>query len=109
MPRVIPGWLLRRAGQNVLVEPFIGEGPFGPEYGSEIVIRALVEHKRRLVRDAEGAEVISETTLRMQLTETCPAGSRVTLPDGRQSTVLTSAPIDGGTLPVPSHLQVTLQ
>ena len=106
---MIPGWLLRKAGQDVTVEPFTGEGPFGPEYGEQTVVRALVEHKRRLVRDAQGSEVISETTLRMQLTETCPANSRVTLPDGTTTTVLTSAPIDGGTLPVPSHLQVTLQ
>lgn len=106
---MIPGWLLQRAGQDITVEPFEGEGPFGAEYGAEDTVRCLVEHKRKLVRNAEGAEVISETTLRMQLTETCPAGSRVTLPDGRQSTVLTSAPIDGGKLPVPSHLQVTLQ
>ncbi|MFJ2029430.1 hypothetical protein [Streptosporangium sp. NPDC087985] len=107
--RAIPGWLLRKAGQDVTVEPFIGEGPFGPTFGAEVVVRCLVEHKRRLVRDSSGSEVISETTLRMQLTETCPAGSRVTLPDGRPSTVLSSAPIDGGRLPVPSHLQVTLQ
>ncbi|MEU4332332.1 hypothetical protein [Nonomuraea dietziae] len=107
--RMIPSWLLRKAGKDVLVEPAEGEGPFGPEYGDQAIVRALVEAKRRLVRDAEGAEVISETTLRMQLTETCPAGSRVTLPDGTVTYAITSAPIDGGALPVPSHLQVSLQ
>lgn len=107
--RVIPAWLLRKAGQDVTIEPLTGEGPFGPEYGTPVVVRTLVEAKRRLVRDAQGAEVVSETTLRMQLTETCPAGSRVTLPSGTASYAITSAQVDGGRLPVPSHLQVTLQ
>lgn len=107
--RMIPAWLLRRAGKDILIEPFAGEGPFGQEYGEPAEVRSLVEHKRKLVRDAEGAEVISETTLRMQLWETCPTGSRVTLPGGAVSFVITSAPIDGGRLPVPSHLEVNLQ
>lgn len=107
--RVIPAWLLRKAGKDVLVEPATEEGPFGQEYGPQATVRALVEAKRRLVRDAEGAEVVSETTLRMRLDETCPTGSRVTLPDGAVSYAITSAPVDGGKLPVPSHLQVALQ
>ncbi|MEU4234182.1 hypothetical protein AB0F17_58750 [Nonomuraea sp. NPDC026600] len=107
--RMIPAWLLRKAGKDVLVEPFQREGPYGQEYGPQATVRTLVEAKRRLVRDAQGAEVVSETTLRMQLDEICPTGSRVTLPDGAVSYAITSAPVDGGTLPVPSHLQVSLQ
>ena len=105
----IPGWLLRQAGQDVQVEAYAGAGAHGRTYAARVTVRALVEAKRRLVRNAEGVEVVSETTLRMRLTETCPPESRVTLPDGRTTVVIMSAPIDGGSLPVPSHLEVALQ
>ncbi|MFF4412118.1 hypothetical protein ACFYY8_06265 [Streptosporangium sp. NPDC001559] len=101
----IPDWLLRH---QVLIEPLTGEGPFGPEYGEQVAVRCFVDAKRRLVRDAEGAEVISETTIFMPLDTTCPAGSRVVIGD-RASTVITAARRDGGGLPVPDHLEVVLQ
>jgi hypothetical protein len=48
----------------------------------------------------------------MRLAETCPVGSRVTLYAGteieRKATVLTAARHDGGGLPTPDHLEVTL-
>ncbi|MEV7011546.1 hypothetical protein [Streptosporangium sp. NPDC051022] len=101
----IPDWLLRH---QVLVEPFTGEGPYGPELGEQTLIRCFIDHKRRLVRNAEGAEVVSETTVIMPLDTVCPAGSRVIIGD-RASTVITSARRDGGGLPVPDHLEVVLQ
>lgn len=101
----IPDWLLVH---QVLVEPLAGEGPFGSEYGEQTPVRCFVDAKRRLVRDAEGAEVVSETTIYMPLDTTCPAGSRVIVGD-RASTVITSARRDGGGLPTPDHLEVTLQ
>lgn len=107
--RAIPGWLLRKAGKDVTIEAYAGAGPYGAVYGPAVPVRALVEAKRRLVRNAEGAEVISETTLRMQLTDTCPAESRVTLPDGTITHAITSAEVDGVHLPVPSHREVALQ
>jgi hypothetical protein len=104
----IPPWLLNRMGQDVSVEPYAGAGAYGPTYDPPATVRALVEHKRKLVRGKDGQEVVSETTIRMQLDVACPVDSRVTLSDGTKSTVLTAKPIDGGTLPVPSHLEVTL-
>ncbi|GHH67616.1 hypothetical protein GCM10017673_14910 [Streptosporangium violaceochromogenes] len=101
----LPPWLLVH---TVLVEPFEGEGPFGPEYGEQTSVRCMVDEKRRLVRSAEGAEVISETTVYAPLDTVCPAGSRVTV-NGRVSTVLTSSRRDGGGLPTPDHLEITLQ
>ncbi|MFF4989630.1 hypothetical protein ACFY19_20725 [Streptosporangium saharense] len=106
--RGIPRWLMERLGQDVTVEPYAGAGPFGKTYGPPIVVRALVDNRRRRVRSASGDEVVSETTLRMQLGEECPVESRVTLPDGRQAEVITSAEIDGRSLPVPSHREVAL-
>lgn len=93
---------------QVLVEPHEGEGPFGPEYGEQTSVRCVIDEKRRLVRDAEGSEVVSETTLYMPLDTVCPAGSRV-IASGRQTTVITASRRDGGGLPTPDHLEVVLQ
>lgn len=105
----LPGWLLRQAGQDITVEAYAGAGPHGPTYAAAQTVRAIVERKRRLVRNSEGAEVISETTVRMQLGTTCPPESRVTLADGTQSFVVTSGTHDGRALPVPSHMELALQ
>jgi hypothetical protein len=110
MPGTIPGWLLRRMGWDITVEPYQGDGPWGPSYGEPVTVRALMDAARRLVRDAEGAEVVSGTTVRVRLVDAghFPPGSRVTLPDGTAPTVITTARHDGRTLPVPSHLEVSL-
>ncbi|MBG0830515.1 hypothetical protein HS041_22395 [Planomonospora sp. ID67723] len=102
----LPAYLLRH---TVTVEPLTGEGPYGPEYGPAAEVRCFIDDKRRLVRDKTGAQVVSETTVFMPLATTCPVGSRVTLPTGRESTVLTSLRRDGGGLPTPDHLEVNLQ
>ncbi|TQN26094.1 hypothetical protein FHX37_4632 [Haloactinospora alba] len=108
--RTIPGWMLRRMGSDVTVEPYQGEGPYGPTYADPVAVRAIVEGKRRMVRGDDGSEVTSETTLRVQLNhaDSFPAGSRVTLPDGTQSSVITTSRHDGRTMPVPSHVEVSL-
>ncbi|MGH3323259.1 MAG: hypothetical protein ACRDOV_02370, partial [Streptomyces sp.] len=82
---------------------------FGPVYGAAVPVRCFRDDKRRLVRGLDGSEVVSETTLYMRLVEVCPVGSRVTLDDGRVTTVITSARRDGGGLPTPDHLEVTLR
>ena len=64
--------------------------------------------QHRTVAAVRGTEVVSETTLYMRLSETCPVNSRVTLDDGRVSTVITAARRDGGGWPTPDHLEVTL-
>ncbi|TYB50238.1 hypothetical protein FXF51_56780 [Nonomuraea sp. PA05] len=98
----LPPFLLRH---TVIVEPFEGNGPIGPEYGEQTVVRCFVEEKRRLVRDAAGVEVVSETTIYAPLDTVCPAESRVTV-NGRATVVIVSARRDGGGLPTPDHLEV---
>ncbi|MEU3162899.1 hypothetical protein [Streptosporangium sp. NPDC006930] len=93
---------------TVLVEPAQGEGPFGMEYGEQVPVRCFVDDKRRLVRAATGAEVVSESTFYAPLDTVCPVDSRVTV-NGRTTTVLASSRRDGGGLPVPDHLEVALQ
>lgn len=101
----LPDWLLVH---TVIVEPFEGEGPFGKEYGAEVPVRCFVDDKRRMVRNATGAEVVSESTFYAPLSTVCPVESRVTV-NGRQTIVLSSSRRDGGGLPVPDHLEVALQ
>ena len=110
MPGTIPGWLLHQLGHDITVEPYTGAGGAGPTYGPPVSVRALVDSSRRLVRDADGAEVTSETTLRLSLAhaDAFPVGSRVTLPDTSTAEVITTARHDGRRLPVPSHLEVSL-
>ncbi|MGW4411162.1 hypothetical protein ACWEJ6_44525 [Nonomuraea sp. NPDC004702] len=101
----LPAWLLRH---QVYVEALEGEGPYGPEFADQVVERGFIAEKRRLVRDAEGAEVVSETTVIMRLDAICPAGSRVTV-NGRTTYAIVSARQDGGGLPTPDHLEVACQ
>lgn len=97
-------------GSGVTVEPYQGDGPYGPTYGDPVAVRAIVEGKRRLVRGDDGSEVTSETTLRVRIdhADSFPAGSRVTLSDETQSSVITTSRHDGRTMPVPSHVEVNL-
>jgi hypothetical protein len=102
----IPGWLLRH---EVTVEPLLSEGSHGPVYGLPVAVQCFRDDKRKLVRGKDGSEITSETTLYMRLDETCPAGSRVTLPGAaRPTTVITASRRDGGGLATPDHLEVTL-
>lgn len=48
---------------RVTIRPYLGHGAAGPILGDPVRRRAFVEDVRRLVRDAEGYEVISETTV----------------------------------------------
>jgi len=101
----IPGFLLRH---TVIIRPFLGEGPFGPSYGDPVQARAWVDERRRLVRDPEGAEVVSEATVYLPPGTACPVGSLVTLPSGREAEALAVAVRDGGGLPTPDHVEVAL-
>lgn len=101
----VPSWLLRH---RVVIEPRTGSGPFGDIYGPPVEVRAFVDSTRRLVRAETGNEVVSETTVIAPLGTVAPTGSRVTLPDGRTAVVIASKARDGGGLPTPDHLEISL-
>lgn len=69
----------------------------------------FIEQKRRMVRDKDGAEVISETTLYTQpaVAALCTPGSRVTY-RGIESRVITASLFDSGGLELPDHTLVAL-
>ncbi|MFE3197166.1 hypothetical protein [Embleya sp. NPDC059237] len=102
----VPGWLLRH---QVRIEPHIGDGAYGPIYGPEATVRAMVDDTVRIVRAPTGAEVTSSSTIYTRRGVVCPPGSRVTLPSGRRTTAITTADRDGGGLPTPDHQEVTLE
>ena len=94
----------------VQLEPRTGEGPYGPVYGVSSAVPAIVDQTRKLVRDAQGEQVISETTVYVQLGTPCPDGSRVTLPDGHVTTVLSTSPHRGhGNSELPECLEITCE
>lgn len=86
-------WLV----ESVTLEAAEGVGFNGPTFAAPAVVDELmIEHKRRFVRRADGAEVVSETTL------TCPfdvggvftVGDRITLPSGNVTTALVVATVN---------------
>lgn len=101
----LPGFLLRH---QVTIEPFEGEGPFGPAYGTATVVRCFLDEARRMVRGKDGTEVVSEATFYARRDITCPEGSRVTLPSGRVCTALKVSDRNGAGLPTPDHVEVAL-
>ena len=101
----LPGIWLRH---QVVIEPYLGVGPAGPQYGPAASVRGFVEEKTRLVRSPTGDEVTSSATVYVRLDNTAPAKSRVTLPSGRRTAVIASLRHDGGGLPTPDHLEIQL-
>ncbi|TCB97580.1 hypothetical protein E0H26_11720 [Micromonospora zingiberis] len=98
---------------TVLVEPYAGSGAYGDVYGEPVeVTPCIVEETRRLVRvqtqDAAGREQVSSTTVFAPLDTTCPAGSRVTW-NGRTARVLAVSRVEAHGLPLPEHLEISLE
>lgn len=50
-------------GDTVTVTTYGGETAYGPSYGAAVDVSCRVEADRKLVRNAAGDEVVSETTL----------------------------------------------
>lgn len=100
----IPAFLLRH---TAVIEPYEGSGGLGDVYGDPVTVRGFADDKRRLVRDATGEQVVSETTFYCRLDTVAPPGSRVTV-NGRTVHVIQALRRDGGGLPTPDHLEVVL-
>lgn len=97
----------------VTVKRKTGQGAKGPVYAPVTVEDAAIDDTTKLVRSATGAEVVSSTSVAFpKTTAYIPAGSLVTLPisfGGRTSTVIDVQVADGGGLPTPDHLAVSLE
>ncbi|MEU5608452.1 hypothetical protein AB0H03_06790 [Streptomyces sparsogenes] len=102
----IPGWLLRH---NITIEAFEGSGAYGDYYAEPVTVRCYLDQQTRLVKAPDGTDTTSSSTVYCPLNTTAPPGSRVTLPDGRQTKVIAALRRDGGGLPTPDHLEVQLE
>lgn len=107
--------LIPEAMQHTLiVEPYLGQSGAGEAvYGASFSLVGFCDSKTRIIRVAmtqtnTGDEQLSEATFLTDRGPTVPVDSRVTLPDGRTSRVLAVLDRDGGTLPVPSHLEIVI-
>ncbi|MFZ3569277.1 hypothetical protein ACNYS0_20205 [Streptomyces sp. BH034] len=102
-----PGWMLRH---RITVEPYLGDSAYGPRYGPAVEgVPALVAETVRTVRNREGREVTSTATVIARPDLDCPAGSRVTLPNGRTTTALHIASHTAPGLPVPASTEVSCE
>jgi hypothetical protein len=74
---------------TVAVESYSGEGAYGPIYAASATVSCNIDGTRRLVRNANGDEVVSEATLHVHPNDAAAfvPESRVTI-SGRASTVL---------------------
>lgn len=69
--------------QTVTIAPYVGDGAYGPVWGTAYTVPARVEHTNQLVRDRSGNEVVARSTIFIQPRAVLPeVGSKVTVPDG---------------------------
>lgn len=103
----VPAVLLRH---RIRIEPYLGESAYGPRYADEVEgVPALVSEAVRIVRAADGREVISTAQVIAAPDLDCPAGSRLTLPDGRLTTAINIAHHTAPGLPVPACTEVSCE
>lgn len=94
----------------VQVATFAGTSGDGDVFASPVSKKCFREDETKLVRSATGEQVVSQTTLYGPLGDLSAyaVNSRVTLP-GRLSRVIGVYARDGGTLSLPSHVEVHLE
>ncbi|GGY27961.1 hypothetical protein GCM10010326_21910 [Streptomyces xanthochromogenes] len=103
--RVPPSLLRHRIG----VEPYLGDGAYGPTYGPYVEAPALVGEAVRMVRAPDGRTVTSSAQVIAAPGLACPPGSRVTLPGGRITTAISVAEHTAPGLPVPASTEVVCE
>jgi hypothetical protein len=97
----------RMFGHACTIRPFVGEGAKGAQYGPPVTEKCRLNEARRFAPTAGASEVLAETVIYMRAAANCPARSKVTV-NSREWTVIRSIPRNGGSLPTPAHLEVTL-
>ena len=76
----------------VTYRPKLGEGAYGPVYGPQVVApRAAIDDKRRLVRTADGRELVAQSRVALDLEHLMPEGSEVTIWAGQVNERTTTA------------------
>ncbi len=102
----MPGFLLQH---TVQVAQYLGSSSKGDLYAAAEPVPCLLDERTQMVTNPAGQTVTSSSSYIAPRSHNPSPKSRVTLPDGRVTTVITVARPDGGALPVPSNTQVFLQ
>lgn len=100
---------------TVEVETFEGAGPYGDQYAAPVTLSpdtdtgVLVDETTKLVRADDGSEVVSSSTItaRVEQADQLTNGSRVTLPSGDRTTIISRSVRIGG--PLPDRVQVSCE
>jgi hypothetical protein len=103
----LPSFLLRH---SVTVKTRTGSGAYGDVFANPVAVLGLMDDKRTLVRDINtGQQVVSSSTFyaRVDQAAVFTPGSLVSY-NGRETTVITVNVNDGGGLPTPDHVAVSL-
>lgn len=97
---------------TVTVERYAGPGAYGDTYDTPATIAGFVDDGQRLIVGPDGEQITSTARVFFPITTAAiPLDSRVTLPTAfgdRATTVVGVARRDGGGLPLPEHLEVSL-
>ena len=97
---------------QVTVKRWQGVTGRGPSYAATTTPMGWVDDEQRLVRDADGNEVVSSTSVFLPATEAnVPPKSLVTLPavfGGGERPVLASSRAESGALDLPDHIELNL-
>lgn len=95
---------------TVTVEPHLGESGYGGAiYGPPVNVPCFVDETTRMVRDSNGSETVSSSTIYAAPDAPITGGSRVTLPSGDTTTVISSSRHDSGPLDLPDHMEAACE
>ena len=99
---------------SVTIESYLGDTAYGPNYGPPEVIKCFLDDARKFVRDANGEQVVSETTIYIDLIAANALGTPITaysrVDIGTRKTTILSVKIqDTPNLPTPNYLELSLK
>lgn len=98
---------------RVSVRDVTNEGGLGSDWGTARTLIAEVKDDHKLVRDADGSEVVSSTQVKVPLDSDVAAGALVTVWAGtsaeREARVITVGRSDNRGTPLDSYLTLSLE
>lgn len=94
---------------TVTVDVVTSGGPWGDEVTTSDPLRCFIDDSRSFVRDSNGTEVVSSTTITAppEYSDMFTPGAAVNLPS-RTASVIAVAVADSKDLDLPDHIEVSL-
>ncbi|MEH0470882.1 hypothetical protein QA943_18840 [Streptomyces sp. B21-097] len=103
----LPEWVFCH---RVTIEPYRGRGAYGEVYDTPVPdVPALAAYTVKRVRNPTGDEVTSTAQIYAAPGLDCPAGSRITLPDGRTTKAVQVSPHTAPGLGLPECTEVSCE